>query len=185
MDSSHQTGGMMLRVLTIIIRLSLILILAACGSDATGIVTPVLPHNPVNEGWKAIENYKYAYNTRDANLLAATLDSEFLHHLQEQDWEDYNGDGTVDSTWGYELEMEMAQTLFSTYNTIELSLSGEDQYTWSADPTGESMAYPRDYQLKMYYSYPDSGAVETGKFTMICRPDSTDTWYLTHLIDQE
>ncbi|MCK5130812.1 MAG: hypothetical protein KAR40_01505 [Candidatus Sabulitectum sp.] len=173
----------MKRVLTIIITLSLIL--AACGSNATGIVTPVLPYNPVNEGWKAIENYKYAYNTRDANLLAATLDSEFLHLLKEEDWGDYNGDGTIDSTWGYDLEMTNAQILFSSCEAIELTLEGLWYYPWPADSTSESIAFPRNYRMKMYYSYPDSGAVETGQFTMVCRPDSTDTWYLTHLIDQE
>ncbi len=86
------------------------LILTACGNDTTGI-TP--PHNPMDEGQEAIDNYVHAYNTLDADLLTVTLDSGFLHHLLEENWADYNGDGEIDNTWGYSLELSFAEGYFS------------------------------------------------------------------------
>lgn len=167
---------------------STLLILAACSSDPTGIIPPVLPHNPVNEGWKAIENYEYSYNTQDIYLLAATLDTEFLHHLLQEDWDDYNGDGMVDSTWGYDLELSIAEAYFSEYEYCEFTLDGDEQHSWPEDPSGESIAYPRGFQLKCYNINPDqtiTGFTETGQFILVCTPDSTGIWHITHLIDQD
>ena len=165
--------------------MSTILITAACGTNATGITPPVLPHDPVDEGWKAVENYEHAYNTKDADLLAVTLDSEFLHHLLEGDWGDYNGDGIIDSTWGYDMELSMAEGYFSEYEYCELNLEGDDHYTWPDDPSGESLAYQRSYYFKVYNKDPYQGFIEAGEFLLVCKPDSTGTWRLTHLIDQD
>ncbi len=175
----------MLKAATVLVTISLIL--AACGSNAAGIITPVLPHDPVNEGWKVIDNYEYAYNTRDAALLAVTLDKGFLHHLLEEDWDDYNGDGVIDSTWDYDIELSIAEGYFSGYECCELYLEGEEQYTWPDDPSGESLAYPRSYQLKCHNFDPDqgyTGFIQNGEFILVCKPDSTGIWHLTHLIEQ-
>lgn len=164
------------------------ILITACSSNATGITTPMLPHDPVNEGWKAIDNYECAYNTQDIDLLAATLDTGFLHLLLETDWDDYNGDGIVDSTWGYDLELSFAEELFSNYEYCELYLAGEEEYTWPDDPSGESIAYPRGFHLKYYNINPDqtiTGFTEVGQFILVCKPDSTGIWHLTHLIDLE
>jgi len=160
------------------------ILITACGSNATGVTTPALPHDPVDEGWKTIENYEYAYNTKDTDLLAATLDTGFLHHLLETDWDDYNGDGVIDGTWGYNIELSIADGYFSAYEICELYLEGEGQYTWPDDPSGNSVAYPRSYQLKCHNFDPDQGYTgfrKMGEFILVCTPDSTDTWHLTHL----
>ena len=162
--------------------LLVVLLLAGCGSEATGVITPVLPYNPVDEGWKALANYEYAYNTRDEELLSTTLDSQFLHHLLPEDWYDFNGDGVIDSTWNYDMEMEFEQTLFSKCETIEFILWGDSSYPWAWDPSGETIAYPRDYEMSGFYS-PDSGFVETGMYQLICKPDANGLWHLTHLIE--
>ncbi len=159
------------------------LLLAGCGSEATGIITPVLPYNPVDEGWKVLANYEYAYNTRDEELLSTTLDTQFLHHLLPEDWDDYNGDGTIDSTWNYEYEMYSAQILFSRCEVIEFLLDGESSSQWYGDPSGESINYLRAYQMKAYSSYPDSVLITTGDYSLICKPDTNDIWHLTHLIN--
>ncbi|MCD4707475.1 MAG: hypothetical protein K8S62_07030 [Candidatus Sabulitectum sp.] len=155
-----------------------LILTAACSSSATGIATPVL----ADEAWKAVENYEYAYDTRDLSLLCETLDPEFLHHLLEEDWDDYNGDGTIDSNWDYDLEISLAQSLFSTCDSIDLTLTGLWYYPWPSDPSGESIAYPRHYTMELQIN-PDSIITETGQYTIVCRPDSTDDWRITHLID--
>jgi hypothetical protein len=186
-DSNSPAGGEMKRasaeILTMLI--PVFLILTACGNDTTGITPPVLPHDPVNEGWKAIDNYEYAYNTMDTDLLAVTLDNGFLHHLLEENWDDYNGDGVIDSTWGYNLELTFAEGYFSAYDCCEFTLTGEDQYTWPEDPSGESIAYPRSYLMRFYKINPSgqTGFTETGEFILVCKPDSSGNWHLTHLID--
>lgn len=143
----------------------------------------MLPYNPVDEGWKVLDNYEYAYNTKDADLLGATLDTQFLHHLLPEDWADYNGDGVIDSTWNYELEMYFEEALFAAYTNIEFYLTGEEQYTWTEDPSGESIAFPRDFDLKAYDTDPLTGIRETGQFILVCKPDTSNIWHLTHLID--
>jgi len=126
----------------------------------------------------------YAYNTLDADLLTVTLDSGFLHHLLEENWADYNGDGVIDSTWGYSLELSFAEGYFSAYDCCEFTLEGEEQYIWPDDQSGESIAYPRSYVLK-FYNTGQSGVTETGSFILVCKPDSSGIWHLTHLIDQD
>ena len=159
------------------------LLAAACGSGVTEIIPPVLPYNPVDEGWKVLANYEYAYNNKDVDLLAATLDTEFLHHLLEENWADYDEDGVIDSSWGYELEMEFEGALLDAYDNIEFYLTGEEQYTWPDDPSGESIAFPRDFELKAYNTDPLTGLRETGQFTLVCKPGTNNIWHLTHLID--
>ncbi len=167
------------------ILLTLVSLLIAGCSDSSDIAGPDQSGDPVVEGQKVVENYVTAYNTRDEALLATTLDTQFIHHLLQEDWDDYDGDGVIDTTWGYDFEMNGAQILFSNYEAIELNLEGLWYFPWPADPTGESIAFPRSYQMKLFYSYPDSCTIVTGRYTIVCKPDSTDTWHLTHLIDQK
>lgn len=171
----------MLKVATVLITMSLIL--ASC-DNSSEIAGPDQSDDPVEQGQSVIENYVAAYNSRDETLLATTLDTHFLHHLLEEDWDDYNEDGIIDSTWSYDYEMTNAQILFPSCEAIELTLAGLWYYPWPADSTGESIAFPRNYQMKMFYSYPDSSTIITGQYTMVCKPDSTNIWHLTHLIDQ-
>ena len=189
MDSNRPAGGEMKRTSAKIIAMliPLFLILTACGNDTTGVTPPVPPYDPVDEGWKVIDNYEYAYNTMVADLLAVTLDIGFLHHLLEENWADYNGDGVIDSIWSYTTELTFAEGYFSAYDCCEFTLTGEQQYTWPDDPSGKSIAYSRSYMLVFYDLDPSgqTGFMKRGDFILVCKPDSTGIWHLTRLIDQD
>jgi len=130
---------------------SFVAVIAGCGSDATGIYPPVLPHSPVNAAWKAVENLEYAYITMDLDLVEATLDPDFFHHLDEEDWGDYNGDGIIDTYWRMDMEMWWFEDLFDTANEIDMTFSGEDEYPWEEDSTGQSLALPRTFCVMVWF----------------------------------
>lgn len=157
-------------------------ILAGCGNDATGIYPPVLPHSPVNAAWKAVENLEYAYNTMDLELVEATLDQNFINHLDEEDWADFDGDGIIDDSWGLDLELEWFEGLFEFADDIEMSFSGEDEYLWTEDSTGQSLELPRTFSMKVYYDNgPYQGTQFSGSVIYVCRPDSNDEWRIWQL----
>lgn len=117
----------------------LVILLCSCGSDATGISPPVLPHDPVDAAWKAVENFEYAYDTQDIALVLAILDTDFMHHLDEEDWADYDGDGIIDTFFDLELEQLFTEYLFDAAEEIEMTFTGDDEWVWSGDTTGQSL----------------------------------------------
>lgn len=156
--------------------------IAGCGSDATGIYPPVLPHSPVNAAWKAVENLEYAYITMDLELVEVTLDPDFFHHLDEEDWADYNGDGIIDEGWGLDLELEWFENLFETADAIDMGFYGDEEYTWEEDSTGQSMALPRTFCVKVWFEIgaPYQGSQCSGNVLYVCRPDSNGEWRIWH-----
>ncbi len=160
--------------------------IAGCGSDATGISPPVLPHEPVDAAWKAVENLEYAYNMQDIDLVEATLDADFMHHLDEEYWDDYDGDGIIDTYWGPDLEVVFTEYLFDTADVVEMILTGEDEWPWAGDSTGQSLELPRIFQLKVYYDIggPYEGSQLSGTAIFICRPDPDDDWRIWQLFLQ-
>jgi len=161
--------------------LTLILVFASCG-DTTGISLPVLPHNPVNECWKALENFEYSYNTLDIPLLTATLDQEFQWVLAEKDWDDYNGDGIIDSSFTRDMYLSFSSDLFADAETVELTLDGSGEEVWSGDTTGQTVVCVRSFTLKV--EYPGKArTISYGEWSILVRPDSTDDWNLFRVTD--
>jgi len=162
----------------------LVILLCSCGSDATGISPPVLPHDPVDATWKAVENFEYAYDTQDIALVLATLDPDFMHHLDEEDWADYDGDGIIDTFFDLELEQLFTEYLFNAAEEIEMTFTGDDEWVWSGDTTGQSLELPRIFDLKVYWktgSGPYQGSQVSGAASFICRPDADDEWRIWQL----
>lgn len=158
-----------------------LLLFRSCDSS-TGIVPPVLPHSPVNQGWKAVENLEFAFNQRNSELLYETLDPAFLFLLPEEEWDDYNGDGIMDSTLTREVFMSAALSLFQKYGSVELEYTGSSEIPWAGDSTGATMMYPRLYFMEVSQGTQE-GWARTGVTTIRCRPDSTDTWRVTWIHD--
>ena len=155
-----------------------------CGNNVTEIYPPVLPHSPVNAAWKAVENLEYAYNTMDLELVEATLDQDFIHWLGEEDWADFDGDGTIDETWDLDLELEWFEGLFETADEIEMTFSGETECPWSGDPAGQALELQRTFCVQVYFenSPPYNGIQSSGTYIYICRPDSNNEWRIWQLL---
>jgi hypothetical protein len=176
----------MMTYIRLVLACHILLLLCSCGSDATGVALPVLPHDPVDAAWKAVENLEYAYNTQDIDLVVATLDSDFMHHLDEEDWADYDGDGIIDTYWGPDLEEEFTEGMFDAADLVEMTLTGEDEWPWSGDSTGQSMELPRTFDLKVYCYVGGQyeGSQISGTAIFVCRPDLDDEWRIWQLFLQ-
>lgn len=154
---------------------------AGCGDNTTGVTTPVLPHSPVDYAWKAVENLEYAYNTEDLELIEATLDPDFFHHLQEADWDDYDGDGIVDEGWSRNMELLYIENLFATVSDIDMDFTGDEESSWSEDSTGQALMLPRTFNVTLWLDPDHSDSLlASGSNIYICRPDSANEWYIWH-----
>jgi len=142
-------------------------------------------HNPVDSAYKVLENLEYAYISRDITHYIGCFRDDFEFHLQEIDWDDYNGDGIIDTYWGIDLEEDFHILMFENVASIELTLAGTQQSPWTGDSTGLSYQLPRTFDLKVYTDEAQSsGYIASGSALFICRPDSTGEWYIWQWWDQ-
>lgn len=163
---------------------SILAVAAACSSPG-GIITPVLPHDPVDEGWKAVENYEYAFNTKDLALLEETLDPTFEFLLDEEDWADYDGDGITDTCFTEDFYLQNISLLFNQYEHIELTLNGTGEIPWPGDPSGETLQFDRSYSMKAYnwVGGQQEGWQRQGDVVFLAAPDSAGVWRITRVED--
>jgi len=159
---------------------------AASGcSSPEGIITPVLPYDPADEGWKAVENFEHSFNMKDLALLEETLDPTFAYLLPEEDWADYDGDGIIDICFNEEYYLQTVSNVFQTYEIIEFTLYGNGETTWPGDPSGQTMQYERTYDIWVYNwaGGEPEGWRRQGEAVFLCRPDSSGIWRITRLDD--
>jgi hypothetical protein len=135
-------------------------------------------HNPVDSAYKVLENLEYAYVSRDIDHYLDCFRDDFEFHLQEVDWDDYDGDGLIDTYWGLDQEEEFHISMFASSNvtSIDLSISGSSQSPWTGDSTGMSLQLDRTFDLKVYTI--ENGYHASGSALFICREDSTGEWYI-------
>jgi hypothetical protein len=143
-------------------------------------------HNPVDSAYKVLENLEYAYTSRDIVHYLNCFRDDFEFHLMEIDWDDYDGDGTIDTYWGLDQEEAFHILMFNNVSSIDLSLDGNQESPWNGDPTGQSYQLLRTFDLKVYTNTAQSnGYRATGSALFICRPDTnTGEWYIWQWWDQ-
>jgi len=141
---------------------------------------PVQYHVPVDSAYKVLENLQFAYISRDIGHYLDCFRDDFEFHLQEIDWDDYNGDGLIDEYWGLDLEEDFHILMFNNVSSIELNLAGTQESPWTGDSTGLSLQLPRTFDLKVYTNAAHSeGYRASGSALFICREDSsTGEWYI-------
>ncbi|NOQ23335.1 MAG: hypothetical protein GQ565_11905 [Candidatus Aegiribacteria sp.] len=156
-------------------------IVSGCWNPFSPKVDPKPPppqyHNPVDSAYKVLENLQYAYVSRDIGHYLACFRDDLEFHLQEIDWDDYDGDGKIDKYWGLDLEENFHIKMFNNVSSIDLTLSGTQEIPWASDPTGLSLQLTRTFDLKVYTRGSD-GFMASGQALFICREDSTDEWYI-------
>jgi hypothetical protein len=113
---------------------------------------PTLYYEPADSAWKVVANLQMAYENRDHAQYMACFRSDFEFHLLETDWDDYNGDGIIDTYWGIDQEDAFHNNMFNSVEDIELSFSGNVEYPFMGDTTGVSWVLTRVFDLKVYTS---------------------------------
>lgn len=142
-------------------------------------------YEPLDSAWKVLKNLEFAYISRDIDHYTALLRDDFEFFLLETDWDDYDGDGITDQSWGIDKEEQVHAAMFNNVAAIELTLQGEQEMQWAGDPTGQSLALPRTFDLKVYLDDAHStGFRASGTALFICRPDSLGEWYIWQWFDQ-
>jgi len=159
-------------------------IVSGCWNPFSPSTDPVPPtvqyHVPVDSAYKALENLQYAYVSRDIDHYLDCFRDDFEFHLQEIDWDDYDGDGVIDEYWGLDMEEEFHIKMFDNVFSIDLTLSGTQQSPWTGDSTGQALQLSRTFDLKVYTNEAHSqGFMASGSALFICRVDSsTGEWYI-------
>ncbi len=146
-----------------------ILLLIACGNPVELPRCYIQYHSPIDSAYKAIENLNYAYVSRDIAHYLNCFRSNFVFYYES------NGDTL---NWGFDTEESIHISIFNQVCKLELTLSGSEEYPWSADTTGSTLFLPREYDLKVFM-VPDSVEYRaSGTAHFICRQDSLEEWYV-------
>ncbi len=134
-------------ILALAVTLAFPVMLTSCDSD---------PQTITVEPWSVLlSQWETAWNNMDVNGIDELINSDFVHHLRESDWADYNGDGIIDSCWNEDTELTQAASTFNNADSIYYSLndfSGPTDSLWGGDSTGNSMILPRKLVLEIYTS---------------------------------
>ena len=122
-----------------------------------------------------VENIEYSYNAKYLSHYMSCFREDFIFHLAPQSSQ------PPDTTWGYDVEESFHEPMFEYVDEIDLEFTGNVEYPWSGDSTGQSLALQRSFDLKVYYAVPGSpyeGSCASGSVLFICRPDSNGDWYV-------
>jgi len=145
-------------------------------------------YSPADSAWKVVANLELAYKTKNFDEYMNCLHEEFEFMLLETDWDDYDGDGFIDESWGRDLEEEFTGNMFSSPDAdiIELTLTGNDESPWYGDSTWTTLQLVRAFDLKVYYYDGDEqkGYRAVGNAVFLCRRDESGEYKIWQWIDQ-
>jgi len=142
-------------------------LMAGCGSSQGIVIEP----------WEMLlQNLQTAWETEDIDLLADCFREDFEHHLLEIYWDDFNGDGIIDSLWGLDYELLLAQSIFDDADSIRFDLAGGNAFPWTGDSTGQTMQMPRELSREIFTS--GGSSLEEMSVLFLCRPDDQGDWYV-------
>ena len=123
-----------------------------------------------------------AYCSRDAGAFEDVLQEGYFHTIPECDWDDYDGDGILDTGWNAELQTEWIQGFFAGCTEVSLSIDVENA---SVDylSAGEAVL-SFDFQLDFTGTGPDyvgSG----GNWTLLVSCEPGEHWKLLEASDAD
>jgi hypothetical protein len=132
-------------------------------------------YSPADSAWKVVANLELAYQTKNLDEYMNCLDSEFEFMLLETDWDDYDGDGLIDESWGIDVEEQFTGNMFSSpeADVIELTLTGDNESVWYGDSTGTTLQLVRSFELMVYYydGAEQKGYRAAGDAMFLCKPN--------------
>jgi hypothetical protein len=86
-----------------------------------------------------------------------------------------------DSCWFYDIEEHFHEGMFGFVDGIDLEFTGNSEYPWTGDSTGQTPALERYFDMDVYYTVPGppyEGSCASGSVLFVCRPDSNGDWYV-------
>ena len=128
----------------------------------------------------ALTALEEAYCARDTEAFAVVLQEGFFHTIPEQDWDDYNGDGIVETGWNAEVQVHWTGVFFQGCSMIDLSIDTENasvQYL-SADEALVTF----DFRLEFTGTGPDYIKNE-GTWELLVSSESGGDWKLLEASD--
>ncbi len=148
-------------------------------------------YTPADSAWKVLANMQLAYQTHNTDAYVDCLHDEFEFKLLEVDWDDYDGDGIIDESWGKDLEELFTTNMFNSPEAeiIELTLNGNSEYEWPGDPTHETIQLTRSFDLQVYHIDEEgnpNGFRAQGDAFFLCKPNEDgeyQIWQWTDLSD--
>lgn len=135
-------------------------------------------YTPADSAWKVLHNFQLAYQTQNIDAYKNCLHDEFEFILLEVDWDDYDGDGIIDQSWGRDLEELYTTNMFNSPEAeiIDLTLEGTGESVWYGDPSGQTLQLVRSFELEVYYwdaQGDPNGYRAIGDAIFRCKPDET------------
>ena len=146
-------------------------------------------YSPADSAWKVLYNFQLAYQTRNLDAYLNCLHYDFEFILLETDWDDYDGDGIIDESWGRDIEESFTTNMFTSTKAeyVELVLTGNTETIWYGDPTEETLQLVRSFDLKVYYYNEDNvqdGYRAQGDAIFRCKPDENGEYKIWQWEDQ-
>jgi hypothetical protein len=153
--------------------------------DTGGDEPPQQYYNNPDTTTELLHNFQLSWNQQQHDYYMGCLEETFEFHLLEVDWDDYDGDGLVDTYWGVSTEEEFTEVLFDSAFAIDLSLEGDFEVPYTGDSTGVARECHRTFVLKVYLDENlQSGYQATGDAIFVLRPDTAGVWYMWLWFDQ-
>lgn len=130
---------------------------------------PGIFHSPVDSPHKALENLELAYDLRDMDGYMDCF---------RNDLEFYSVSNLDTLSWGIDTEEYLHFSMFGYVSGVELTLSGNEEYPWSADTTGSTLVLQREYDLNIFIESDSAEYWASGTAHFVCRQDSLEEWYI-------
>jgi len=151
------------------------LLAAGCGSNTTG---------PGEEGTPldVLTSLEEAYSYQDPGLFSYVLQEGYFHAIPESCWDDYDGDGIVDSGWNAELQTDWIAFFFEGCSEICLSIDEENASVQYLSPDEALLSF--DFQLDFTGTGPDyisSG----GSWSLLVSRAPGESWKLLEASDAD
>lgn len=119
---------------------------AGCGNNTTG---PAEQGTPLD----VLTSLEEAYCSRDTGAFSDVLQDGYHHVIPECDWDDYNGDGVVDTGWNAELQVEWIDAFFADCSEVFLSIDVENASVQYLSTDEALLSF--DFQLDFTGTGPD------------------------------
>lgn len=150
-----------------------LVLLAGCGNNTSG---PQEQGSPLD----VLTGLENAYCSRDAGAFEDILQKGYFHTIPESEWDDFDGDGIIDTGWDAELQMTWIDDFFSACQEITLSIDTGGAVIDYVTPEMAVVSF--DFQMQYTGTAPDYLNREGSWYLTVSAGDD-DVWKLLEVSD--